>query len=100
MVHEALRLMRVFHDLKQFEIAERLGISKSHVSEIENGIKTPSLDIIERYAQEFRIPVSAVMFFAEELPNAKRGEAARTKIASKVIKLLRLIERKADVETN
>ena len=98
MINEALRLIRVFHDLKQFQAAERLGISKSHISEIEKGNKTPSLDLIERYSQEFRIPVSAIMFFAEELPNAKRGETTRTKIASKVVDLLKFIERKSDVE--
>lgn len=98
MINEALRLIRVFHDLKQFEAAERLGISKSHISEIEKGNKTPSLDLIERYSQEFRIPVSAIMFFAEELPHAKRGDATRTKIASKVVDLLKFIERESDVE--
>ncbi|MEH6478144.1 MAG: helix-turn-helix transcriptional regulator [Sneathiella sp.] len=98
MINEALRLIRVFHDLKQFEAAERLGISKSHISEIEKGNKTPSLDLIERYSKEFRIPVSAIMFFAEELPNAKRGNATKTKIASKVVDLLKFIERKSDVE--
>lgn len=96
MLNEALRLIRVFHDLKQFELADRLSISKSHISEIERGTKTPSLDLIEKYSAEFRIPVSAIMFFAEEIPNAKRGEKARTKIASSVLDLLSFIERKAD----
>ena len=96
MINEALRLIRVFHDLKQFELADRLKISKSHISEIENGIKTPSLDLIEKYSVEFRVPVSAIMFFAEEIPNAKRGERVRTKIASNVLDLLSFIERKAD----
>jgi len=100
MINEALRLIRVFHDLKQFELAERLGISKSHISEIEKGSKTPSLDLIGRYSQEFRIPVSAIMFFAEELPTAKRGDTAQTKVASKVVDLLKFIERKADVEAS
>ena len=96
MINEALRLIRVFHDLKQFELAERLKVSKSHISEIESGSKTPSLDLIEKYSVEFRIPVSAIMFFAEEIPSAKRGEKARTKIASTVLDLLSFIERKAD----
>ncbi len=95
MINEALRLIRVFHDLKQFELAERLKVSKSHISEIEGGTKTPSLDLIERYSIEFGIPVSAIMFFAEQLPHAQRGEKARTKIASKVLDLLGFIERKA-----
>jgi transcriptional regulator with XRE-family HTH domain len=96
MVNEALRLIRVFHDLKQYELADQLKVSKSHISEIESGIKTPSLELIEKYSAEFRIPVSAIMFFAEEIPNAKRGEKARTKIASTVLDLLSFIERKAD----
>lgn len=96
MINEALRLIRVFHDLKQFELAERMKVSKSHISEIESGTKTPSLELIEKYSAEFRIPVSAIMFFAEELPAAKRGEKARTKIASSVLDLLGFIERKAD----
>lgn len=98
MIHEALRLMRVFHDLKQVELAEKLGISKSHISEIEKGNKSPSFDLIQRYATEFKIPVSSIMFFAEELPNAKSGEKIRSKIAGKVIDILRFVERKADAD--
>ena len=96
MINEALRLIRVFHDIKQYELADRLKVSKSHISEIESGSKTPSLDLIEKYSVAFRIPVSAIMFFAEEIPNAKRGEKARTKIASTVLDLLSFIERKTD----
>lgn len=88
----------MFHDLKQVELAERLGVSKSHISEIEKGSKTPSLDLIQRYATEFKIPVSSIMFFAEELPNAKSGDKVRSKIAGKVIDILRFVERKADAE--
>lgn len=98
MIHEALRLIRVFHDLKQVELAERLGVSKSHISEIEKGNKSPSFDLIQRYATEFKIPVSSIMFFAEELPNAKSGDKVRSKIAGKVIDILRFVERKADAE--
>ena len=98
MIQDALRLIRVFHDLKQVELAEKLGVSKSHISEIEKGNKSPSLDLIQRYATEFKIPVSSIMFFAEELPNAKSGDKIRSKIAGKVIDILRFVERKADAE--
>lgn len=98
MLSEALRLIRVYHDLKQYVLAERLGVSKSHISEIEKGIKTPSLELIGLYSKEFRIPVSSIMFFAEELPNAKKGEQVRKAVASKVIDFLRFVERKS--ETN
>ena len=98
MLGEALRLIRVFHDMKQVELAERLGVSKSHVSEIENGNKSPSLDLIERYSEAFKIPVSSIMIFAEELPHAKTGDKVRSKIAGTVIDILRFVERKADAE--
>ncbi len=97
-INEALRLIRVFHDLKQIELADRLGFSKSHISEIEKGKKTPSLDLINKYSQEFKIPPSSIMFFAEELQNAEQGEQVRSRIAEKVIDLLRFIERKANAE--
>lgn len=98
MLGEALRLMRVFHDMKQVELADRLGVSKSHISEIESGNKTPSLDLVERYSETFKIPVSSIMFFAEELPHAKTGDKVRSKIAGKVIDILRFVERKSDAE--
>ena len=43
MLSEALRLTRVSHDVKQTELADRLGISKSHLSEIEKGSSSPGL---------------------------------------------------------
>ena len=54
MLAQALRLIRVFHDVKQNELAARLGISKSHLSEIESGRKQPRLELIERYSGRVR----------------------------------------------
>lgn len=99
MINEALRLIRIFHDLKQVELAERLGVSKSHLSEIEKGVKSPSLDLIGRYSREFDLPISSIMFFAEELPKAKAGDLVRSRIAGKVINILRFIERKSVAES-
>jgi len=98
MLNEALRLIRTFHDLKQFELANRFGVSPSYLSEIEKGIKTPSLDLLDKYAKEFRIPRSSILFFSEELPGAKRGETARHAIASKVLDILKFVEKRSDAE--
>ena len=96
MLAEALRLIRVFHDLKQNELADRLGMSASFVSEIEKGHKTPSIDIIEKYAKEFKIPASSILFFSEQLE--KKGTSAENKmksaIAGKVLNFLQLVENK------
>ena len=102
MISEALRLLRVFHDLKQKELAEKLGISPSHVSEIEKGNRTPSLEVIQKYATVFHIPVSSIMFFSENIDEAQRtGDSkgkAKAAIASKVIGFLKLIESKAELD--
>lgn len=97
MLGEALRLIRVFHDLKQNELADRLGISQSHLSDIERGSKTPSSELVARYAQEFDLPVSSIWFFDEKL---REGAApgvinkARGVIADKVLDFLRIVERR------
>ena len=62
MIGEALRLIRVYHDLKQSDLADQLGISQSHLSEIERGKKAPTSELIERYSKEFRLPVSSIWF--------------------------------------
>ena len=96
MINEALRLIRVYHDMKQNEAAERLGISKSYLSEIEKGHKEPSLDLIRKYENAFDIPVSSIMFFSENLGKSPTKERARTFVASKIISLMQFLEDKAE----
>lgn len=102
MLAETLRLLRVFHDMKQIELAEKLGVSKSYVCEIENGNRTPSLDVIQRYAETFKVPVSSIMFFAENLEDAKSGRGAAIKakkaIASRIVSFLRLVEERTELD--
>jgi transcriptional regulator with XRE-family HTH domain len=84
---EALRLLRVFHDVSQTGLADRLGISKSFLSEIESGKKEPTLNLLSRYAAEFDVPLSSLLFFAESV-SAKGASGPTDKVAPKVLKLL------------
>ncbi len=56
MLSEALRLIRVFHDMSQRDLAARLGIGTPYLSEIEAGKKEPTLQLLRRYATEFKMP--------------------------------------------
>jgi len=92
MLGEALRLIRVYHDLKQKQAAERLDISTSYLSEIEKGHKTPSLELVQRYADTFSLPVSSIMFFAESVENGGAYDRARTFVAGKMVGLMQFLE--------
>lgn len=91
MLAEALRLIRVYHDLKQKDAATRLGVSTSYISEIERGDKTPTLAVIQKYASAFDMPVSSIMFFAESLDGTPVN-GPRSFVAGKVLALLQFLE--------
>ncbi len=95
MINEALRLLRVYHDVSQTELAQQLGLSNSYVSELESGKKQPTLDALEKYARHFEIPVSSLIFFSEQLASKDR-DALRKGIARKVITLLNWVVEKND----
>jgi transcriptional regulator with XRE-family HTH domain len=96
MISEALRLIRVYHDLKQNELADKLKISKSYLSEIESGAKAPTLALVETYAREFHIPPSAIFFFSESIDDPSAAGRARAFVSKKVLTLLRFIEQRSE----
>jgi len=70
--NDALRLVRVFHDMSQTDLAGKLKISKSYLSEIEKGEKKKvTLELLERYSEVFNIPMSSLMFFAEQVDGSR-----------------------------
>lgn len=88
-IKDALRLIRVFHNLKQGVLAQKLGISQSHLSEIEGGQKTPTFELLEKYAKVFDMPVSSIVYFAEK-SGAKPSVADA--IAEKAIQMLNWVD--------
>ena len=94
MLHEALRLVRAYHDLSQTELCVELGISNSYISEIESGKKQPTLDLLNRYSTRFGIPVSSLLFFSENLHDGVT-KSLRLGAAKKVISLLQWVEAKS-----
>lgn len=65
MINQALKTLRIYYELKQKEIAQKLGVSPSHVSEMENGKVYPSIQILEKYSIFFKIPISNIFLIAE-----------------------------------
>jgi transcriptional regulator with XRE-family HTH domain len=98
MLNEALRLIRVYHDLSQTQLCGEIGISNSHLSEIEKGKKQPSLDLLARYSARFSIPTSSLLFFSESLDSSKITDPLRVIAAKKVVSLLQWVEKKNEAK--
>jgi len=86
----ALKTMRQYHRLNQAEMATKLCLSKSYVSEIERGRKEPSLDVLRKYSKAFEVPLSSLMLFAER-SSGSGLERARVFAADKVLRMLEWI---------
>jgi transcriptional regulator with XRE-family HTH domain len=88
MLNDALRLIRVYHDLSQQDVAKKVGLSKSYVSELEAGNKRLTLDVLGKYAHAFDMPISSLMLFAERTEEKSFAEDARLYIANTTLKML------------
>jgi transcriptional regulator with XRE-family HTH domain len=91
MINDALRLLRLYLGLSQKELAAQLDLSQSMISELENGSKTVSIEVLEKYSNKLEIPMSKLLFFAEELD----GEPVKTRgkliIANRALQLLEML---------
>lgn len=60
-MQQSLRARRESMRLKQEEVAELLGVSRSYYAELEKGTKSPSLEVLRRFIDLFG--PSALGFF-------------------------------------
>lgn len=100
MLGSALRCIRVFHDLSQTDAASKLGISRSYLSEIESGTKEPTLQLVQKYSDVFRIPASSILFFSENYERPGAHEQARRMVSGKVLSLMRFLAERAEREAH
>ena len=91
MLNLALKLLRVFHEMKQKELASKLSISTSHLCEIESGKKTPTLSVLNRYAEVFEVPVSSILFLAENLECGIAPGRIQSFVSPKVLAMINFV---------
>lgn len=92
MMGEAFRLLRVFHGIKQVDMAKVLGVHTSFLSEIESGKRKPSLDLVGKCAKHFGLRPSAILFFSEELDGSAFRGTVKEKIRGKMLTFLKAVE--------
>jgi transcriptional regulator with XRE-family HTH domain len=53
--------LRKFHHITSMELAKRVGVTQSFISEIENGKKYPRIDLLQKIAQELDTTTSELL---------------------------------------
>jgi transcriptional regulator with XRE-family HTH domain len=91
MLSRALKVMRQFHNQSQTAMANTLGISGSYLSEIESGKKEPTLDLLNKYATNFNVPLSSILAFSETLDGSQNVGKVRSFVAKKMVRILEWI---------
>lgn len=91
MIGNAIKLIRQYHNLSQTQLALKLSISTSYLSELESGKKEPTLDILQRYSSVFNVPLSSLVVFSETLEGSHSISKARSFISKKMQKILEWI---------
>lgn len=99
MLNYALKTLRQFEGITQAELAQQLNVSVSHISEIETGKNTITLEMLNKYANYFDVPVSHLMLFAEQIENESlRSEKVRKFIAKNLLKVMDWVIKKDEKE--
>ncbi|MBQ5674065.1 MAG: helix-turn-helix transcriptional regulator [Lachnospiraceae bacterium] len=94
MIGETLRLLRVFNDYTMTEMSKKVGLSQSYISELENGKKQPSLEIIEKYATVFDMKPSTVLLFSETLEiDQVDNQDKKQRVARAGMRLLKILDK-------
>ena len=95
---EALRLLRIFNGYKSAELAKKLELSQSYVSDLENGKKQPTIEVLDKYAKVFEMKKSTLMLFAESLEGEEIKNDKKQRIARAGMKLLKILEKVGEFE--
>ena len=67
-IADRLREFREERKLSQGDLEKRTGLLRSHLSRVENGHTTPSLDTLEKLAQALEIPLYQLLYDGDAPP--------------------------------
>ena len=70
-----IRDIRIQKEIKQGDLANRIGISQTSLSLIESGVKQPSQDTLKKVCDIFEIPQPFIYYLALEesdIPDSKK----------------------------
>lgn len=88
MIGETLKRTRNIYGMTATKMSSQLGISASYLSEIENGKKQPSLELLEKYASIYGIKLSSLILLSENMESAKKKKDGSAFIRQLMVNLI------------
>ena len=74
-IGKTIKLLRVAVELKQKELAKKLGISTNYLSAVENNKREPSFSLLKALSKELNVPVSFLFIESmDEFKNVPKEE--------------------------
>lgn len=95
---ETLKLLRIFYGYKSVEMAKMLNISQSFLSEIENGKKNPTLELLNKYSEVFKIKVSTIVLLSESLEEDNSKKDIKHNVAGIGMKVLKILKENGELD--
>ena len=96
---ETLKLLRIFFGYKSVEMAKKLNISQSFLSEVENGKKNATLELLNQYSKVLNIKVSTIVLLSESLENDKNSKKdIKHNIAGIGMRDLKILKEKGELD--
>ena len=74
---QALRSLRLTAQLSQEELADEAGLHRTYVSQLERGLKSPSLATMVALSAALGVAPSALIYSAERLSKSRRSTTHR-----------------------
>ena len=66
-----LKLLRIAREMSTKELAKKMNVSSTYISEIESNNKNPSLEMLTKYSEALDVKKSTILYFDEA--GAKSG---------------------------
>lgn len=61
-----LKLLRIAREMSAKELANKMGVSASYITEIETNNKKPSLDMINKYSEALEVKKNTIFYFDDQ----------------------------------
>ena len=81
------RLLRIARNKKVKDLANELSVTPAYINAIEKGERTPSLRLIQDYAQALGVNVDTILAFSSEEQDHPKFETALLKLLQIICKL-------------